>query len=234
MPPNYFAGQSPPPGTVRPTTAEPVGPVASTGQTAASAAGAVRPVPQTGQTDAMVLASASTPALAPILSSATTGQTNELEGFVPPYTTKSYGEPPFSPAMPQDVWDNLTRNSPHNAVQTMSDTAPAVNRLSSGAQTSNAESYKADLIKIKEDLSQLFRSELSQLGLAPSKSRLYQRPYPNAFDLVPYPSGWRVPDFIKFSGDDNRSTWEYVSQYVAQLGETSSSNSLRVHLFSLS
>ena len=45
MPLNYFAGQSPPPGTVRPTTAEPVGPVASTGPTAASAAGVVRPVP---------------------------------------------------------------------------------------------------------------------------------------------------------------------------------------------
>ena len=42
MPLNYFAGQSPPPGTVRPTTAEPVRPVASTGQTAASAAGPVR------------------------------------------------------------------------------------------------------------------------------------------------------------------------------------------------
>ena len=44
MPPNYFAGQSPPPGTVRPSAAEPVRPVASTGQTAASAAGEVRPV----------------------------------------------------------------------------------------------------------------------------------------------------------------------------------------------
>ena len=61
MPPNYFAGQTPPPGTIRPTTPEPVRPVASTGQTAASAAGAVRPVPQTGQTGAMVLALASTP-----------------------------------------------------------------------------------------------------------------------------------------------------------------------------
>ena len=88
----------------------------------------------------------------------------------------------------------------------MSDTAPAVNRLNSGAQTSNAKNYKADLIKIKEGLSQLFRSELSQLGLALSKSRLYQRLYPDAFDLVPYPSGWRVLDFIKFSVDDNRST----------------------------
>ena len=97
----------------------------------------------------------------------------------------------------------------------MSDTTPIANRLTSGAQTSTAENYKADLIRIKEDLSQLFRSQLSQVGLALSKSRLYQRPYPDAFDLVPYPSGWRVPDFIKFSGDDNRSTWEHISQYVA-------------------
>jgi len=109
----------------------------------------------------MMLASASAPALALIPSSAAVGRTDELEGFVPPYTTKSYGEPPFPPAMPQDVWDDLTKNSPHNAVQTMSDTAPVVNRLNSGAQTSNAENYKADLIKIKEDLNQLFRSELS-------------------------------------------------------------------------
>ena len=45
MPPNYFVRQSPPPGAVRPTMAEPVRPVATTGQTAASAAGAVRLVP---------------------------------------------------------------------------------------------------------------------------------------------------------------------------------------------
>ena len=73
MPPNYFAGQSPPPGTVRPSAAEPVRPVASTGQTAASAAGAVRLVPQTDQTGAMVMGSTSAPALAPIPSSAAPG-----------------------------------------------------------------------------------------------------------------------------------------------------------------
>ena len=32
----------------------------------------------------------------------------------------------------------------------------------------------------------------------------------------------------------NRSTWEHISQYVAQLGEASSNNALRVRLFSLS
>ena len=27
------------------------------------------------------------------------------------------------------------------------------------------------------------------------------------FDAVPYPVCGRVPDFIKFSGDDNRTIW---------------------------
>ena len=97
MPPNYFVGQSSPPGTVRPTTAEPVRPVASTGQTVASAAGPVRPVPQTGQTGAIMLASTSARALAPIPSSAAAGRTDELEGFVPPYTTKSLASHLFHP-----------------------------------------------------------------------------------------------------------------------------------------
>ena len=52
--------------------------------------------------------------------------------------------------------------------------------------------------------------------------------------MIPYPASWRVPDFVKFSGDDNRSTWEHISQYIAQLGEAGSSKSLRVRMFSLS
>ena len=66
------------------------------------------------------------------------------------------------------------------------------------------------------------------------RSRLYRRLYVDAFDLIPYPAGWRAPDFVKFSGDDNRSTWENISQYIAQLGEAGSSKSLHVRLFSLS
>jgi len=44
MPPNYFAGQTPLPGSVRPSRAEPVRSVAPTGQTGAPAGGPVRPV----------------------------------------------------------------------------------------------------------------------------------------------------------------------------------------------
>ena len=109
----------------------------------------------------------------------------------------------------------------------MSTTDPATHHF---GQTSTGN-YEADLARMKEDLADMFKEKL---GFVASRSRLYHRPYVDAFNLIPYPTSWRVPDFIKFSGDDNRLTWEHISQYVTQLGEASSSNSLLVRLFSLS
>jgi hypothetical protein len=43
-----------------------------------------------------------------------------------------------------------------------------------------------------------------------------------------------MPDLIKFSGDDDRTTWEHIRQYTAQLGEAGTFNALKVRLFSLS
>ena len=81
---------------------------------------------------------------------------------------------------------------------------------------------------MREELASMFKFKL---GLDVGRSRLYQRLYVDAFDLIRYPASWRVPDFVKFSGDDNRSTWEHISQYIAQLGEAGSSKSLRVRMF---
>ena len=122
----------------------------------------------------MVLASASTPPLTPIPSSAAPGRTDELEGFVPLYTTKSYGKPPFAPATPQDVWDDLTKNNPHHATQTVSTTEPATNRLESNAQTSSSKNYEADLARMRADLNILVGTKLSELGINPGRHRLYQ------------------------------------------------------------
>jgi len=109
----------------------------------------------------MVMGSTSAPALAPIPSSAAPGQTDELVGFVPSYTTKSYGEPPFPPAMPQDVWDDLTKNNPHHATQTMSTTELATNRLATNAQTSSSGNYEADFARMRADLNTLLATKLS-------------------------------------------------------------------------
>jgi hypothetical protein len=35
-----------------------------------------------------------------------------------------------------------------------------------------------------------------------------------------------MPNLIKFSGDDDWTTWEHISQYNAQLGETGVYNAL--------
>jgi hypothetical protein len=67
-----------------------------------------------------------------------------------------------------------------------------------------------------------------------NKSHVYQKLYPSHFDLVPYPVGWRTPDFVKFNGEDNRTTWEHISQCLAQLGEVGLVDSLKVRLFTLS
>ena len=66
------------------------------------------------------------------------------------------------------------------------------------------------------------------------KTLSYQKSYPMSFDTVTYPAGFRLPEFVKFNGDDSKSTFEHVSQYLVQLGEASSINELKVHLFSLS
>ena len=63
---------------------------------------------------------------------------------------------------------------------------------------------------------------------------LYQKPYPTEFDFTNFPTGWRIPKFTKFNGDDSRTTWEHISQYVLQLGEAGFNDALCVRLFSLS
>src|SRR6266540_4334599 len=87
---------------------------------------------------------------------------------------------------------------------------------------------------------EIFRAEMQKMfydnfGIEPKPgSRIYQKPYLEHFDYVPYPQGYKVPDFAKFNGVDSKTTWEHVSQYLAQLGEAGSNDPLKVRLFPLS
>nr|AAK92671.1 putative gag protein [Oryza sativa Japonica Group]AAO37834.1 putative gag protein [Oryza sativa Japonica Group]ABF97095.1 retrotransposon protein, putative, unclassified [Oryza sativa Japonica Group] len=49
-----------------------------------------------------------------------------------------------------------------------------------------------------------------------------------------YPEDVRVPEFTKFSGKDNMTTWEYIGQFSAQWGEASNRDAFKLRLFSLS
>jgi hypothetical protein len=62
----------------------------------------------------------------------------------------------------------------------------------------------------------------------------YRTSYPPAYDLIPLPNRYKVPDFTKFSEQDDTSTIEHVNRFIIQCGEAASRDELRVQLFSSS
>jgi hypothetical protein len=53
------------------------------------------------------------------------------------------------------------------------------------------------------------------IGIEPKgRGRVYQKPYLDYYDQLPYPRGYRVPEFLKFSGEDGKTTLEHVSQFI--------------------
>ena len=74
-----------------------------------------------------------------------------------------------------------------------------------------------------------------QFGLRPKQqSVIYKAPYPPAYNQIPLPHKYKMPDFTKFSGQGEVSTMEHVNRFLLQLGEAGNYDALRVHLFSLS
>ena len=74
-----------------------------------------------------------------------------------------------------------------------------------------------------------------QFGLKPKQqAHVYRPPYPESFDMVPLPHRYRMPDFAKFTGQDDTSTREHISRFLAQCGEASAVDALKVRFFPLS
>jgi hypothetical protein len=63
---------------------------------------------------------------------------------------------------------------------------------------------------------------------------VYKKPYPDYYDQLPYPRGYRVPEFSKFSGEDGKTTLEHVGQFILQCGEASANEALKLRIFPLS
>ena len=90
----------------------------------------------------------------------------------------------------------------------------------------DADAYWAD--KIAEVMR-------DQFGIKPKVNTYsYRTSYPPAYDLIPLPNRYKVPDFTKFSGQDDTLTMEHVNRFIIQCGEAVNRDELRVHLFSSS
>ena len=61
----------------------------------------------------------------------------------------------------------------------------------------------------------------------------YRMLYPPAYDLIPLPNRYKVPDFTKFSGQDTL-TMQHINRFIIQCGEATNRDELRVRLFSSS
>jgi hypothetical protein len=66
------------------------------------------------------------------------------------------------------------------------------------------------------------------------RGHVYQKLYPDHYDQLPYPRGYRVPEFSKFSGEDGKTTLEHVDQFLLQCGEASANDALKFRMFPLS
>jgi hypothetical protein len=72
-------------------------------------------------------------------------------------------------------------------------------------------------------------------GIEPKcRGRVYRKPYPNYYDQLPYPRGYRVPEFSKFSRGDGKTTLEHVGQFILQCDEASANDALKLRMFPLS
>jgi len=85
----------------------------------------------------------------------------------------------------------------------------APNNSSVNLQKPNDSYFNQILEKHKKDLAVMFK-ETFGVELK-DKTLVCQKPYPESFDSIPYPQNFKVPEFIKFTGEDSRTTWEHVS-----------------------
>jgi hypothetical protein len=61
---------------------------------------------------------------------------------------------------------------------------------------------------------------------------VYQKPYPDYYDQLPYPRGYRDSEFTKFSGEDDKTTLKqddkttlkHIGQFILQCGEASAND----------
>jgi hypothetical protein len=62
----------------------------------------------------------------------------------------------------------------------------------------------------------------------------YQKPYPEYFDTIPYPRGFQVPDLAKFTGDDAKTTYGHIGQFLAQVNDVGITDMHKIRMFPLS
>jgi hypothetical protein len=76
---------------------------------------------------------------------------------------------------------------------------------------------------------------LREFGFTPKgRAMSYQKQHPEYFDMIPYPRGFWVPDLAKFMGDDAKTTYEHIGQFLAQVNDVGITDVHKIRMFPLS
>jgi hypothetical protein len=78
-------------------------------------------------------------------------------------------------------------------------------------------------------------SPLRELGFTlKGRSRSYQKPYPEYFDMISYPRGFWVPDLAMSTCDEAKTIYENIEQFLAQVNNVGITDVHKIRKFSLS
>ena len=144
----------------------------------------------------------------------------------PTWVSESRVGQPANESWSVDWWSD---DQPH--IPCRSCTSETRGSISAGARPATASSARCRCL-LADKITEVMRD---QFGTKPKvNSYSYRTPYPPAYDLIPLPNRYKVPDFTKFSGQDDTSTMEHVHRFIIQFGEAANRDELRVRLFSSS
>nr|ABA93663.1 retrotransposon protein, putative, unclassified [Oryza sativa Japonica Group] len=133
---------------------------------------------------------------------------------VPPHIPNAYND--FSRVYPPD-----TRQGQYNHIAPQTQPIRPPNPLPNPQGPNNMEDMISDIMR-------------NRFGIETrNRARAYKKPYPDYYDNVPFPRNYKVPKFANFSGEDGKTTWEHVDQFLVQCGEANS-DTFKLRLFSLS
>jgi hypothetical protein len=90
----------------------------------------------------------------------------------------------------------------------------------------------ADLNNLTTQLVTILRESFSIVS--EGWRHVYQKTYPDYYDQLSYPRGYKVLEFSNFSGEDGKITLEQVAQFLLQCGEASTNDALKLRIFLLS
>ena len=100
---------------------------------------------------------------------------------------------------------------------------------STSTQPNSSSNFEKILAKYKNDLAKLIKENL-EVDVR-GKTQAYQKPHPISLDTVYYSASFSLSEFVKFNGEDNKSTFDHISQYLAQFREAGSISKLNTLIF---